>query len=654
MGDDDPAMGKGGGGHNGGSGLSTIFFSYSREDQARAVPIINLITDAGFTVWWDGLLQGGVRFSEETEQALDRAKAVVVLWSKTSIKSHWVHDESTRGRNRRILVPLSLDGSEPPLGFGQFQAIDLSRAKMSGKDPCIQNMLAAIAALHDMESPPIDTRNKAPPWSLNRRALMAGSAATLVIGGGLAAWLAGAFDGQAAANNRIAVLPFNTIGGNADQAYLSDGLATEIRSSLSQNAALQVVGQASSEAFERGKDDAVSFARKLKVGFLIDGAVQVVKDIIRVNVEIIDGKTGISRPNRTFEKPIDDVLLIQREIAGAIAAELSSSIGDTGAAKMDIGGTSNVVAYDHYLRGKDLYSHAENEAQEREAVKQFEAAIAADPQFAAAHSGRARALASVASQFGSEAEIALYQASAIASAKRAVEIAPRFADGHSALALMLFQGDLNIKAAHAPFDLSYQLGQGEAPVLARFALYCASTGRDREAVTAVERSLLLDPLNALIHRIKGTVDFAAARYPAAIEALRATLKINPALPDCHSRIGMALLAQGKDREALAEFEIDTHKWSKLSGVAIAQHRLGNAAAAKAAMDELVSDTHTVSLYQQAQILAQWGKLDEATETLKRAYTARDAGMTSARYDPMLAPIRARPDFTRLLKTMGFD
>ena len=125
-----------------------MFFSYSREDQARAIPIIGLIQDAGFPTWWDGLLEGGERFSKSTENALDRAKAVVVLWSKTSVQSHWVRDEATRGRDRGILIPLSLDGSEPPLGFGQFQVINLAQSRMDSSDTEILRMLRAIAASH--------------------------------------------------------------------------------------------------------------------------------------------------------------------------------------------------------------------------------------------------------------------------------------------------------------------------------------------------------------------------------------------------------------------------------------------------------------------------------------------------------------------------
>ncbi len=148
--------------------------------------------------------------------------------------------------------------------------------------------------------------------------------------------------------------------------------------------------------------------------------------------------------------------------------------------------------------------------------------------------------------------------------------------------------------------------------------------------------------------------FAARRYGEAIAAVRETIRISPELTDTRSRVGMALLAQNKNREALVEFEADSHKWSKLAGVAIAQHRLGNAAAAKAAYDELVNDTETVSLYQQGQILAQWGKPEEAVQALTKARELRDGGMTAVGYDPMLDPLRKLPDFIRLLKAMGFE
>ncbi len=628
----------------------SVFFSYSREDQVKAKAIIELIEAGGFPVWWDGLIKGGSRYAHITEEALEKANAVVVLWSKASVASHWVHDEAARGRDRRVLVPLSLDGTPPPLGFGQFQAIDLSHSHLKLNDIEVQRMLQAIEGLHGAQTADIIPRPVSRQMALNRRNALIAGGAMAAMAGGFAAWQTGILAGGKANANRVAILPFNNESDDTAFDYLADGLSTEIRSTLSQNGALQVIGQVSSETFVRGKQDILSFAKKLQAALLIDGAVRVEKGVIRITIDLIDGKTGVNRPSRTFEKPLDDVLAVQREIAGAIAAELATELGGGGAA---VGGTSNVVAYDHYLRGKDLYSHASNEAEEREAVVQFEAAVATDPRFAAAHAGRARALASVAGQYGSASEIKNYYEAAIASARRAVDLAPRLADAHSALALILFQGVLDIKAARAPFDLSYRLGEGEAPVLARFAAYCAATGRDSDAMTAISRSILLDPLNALIRRIAGTVHFAARRYPEAIQAVRETIRLTPDLADTRSHIGMALLAQSKNREALAEFETETHKWSRLAGVAIAQHRLGNIAASKTAYEELVKDTETVSLYQQGQILAQWGQYDDAIQTLAKARVLRDGGMTALGYDPMLDPLRNQPDFIRLLKAIGF-
>ena len=635
-------------------GETTIFVSYSRADQSRVLPIIQLLQQAGFNTWWDGLLEGGERFSHATEDALNRAKAVVVLWSKTSVQSHWVHDEATRGRDRGALVPLSLDGVEPPLGFGQFQVIDLSRAKMSVKDDAIQRMLRKVEALHGSESAMVKRAPLVIPAQANRRTLMLGGAAVIALGGGAAAWLAGLFGQGNATSNRIAVLQFDNIGDKREQAYVADGIANEIRATLARNRALEVVGQASSEAFTRGKDDAVAFAKKIRAGFFIDGAVQIVGNILSVTVDLIDGKTGVSITNRPFEQPMDNLLAVQREIGSAIAAELSAKIGTAGLAKSDPAGTKNVIAFDHYLRGKDLYANARDEAGERQALVQFDAAIAADPKFAAAYAARARSLAALSGQYGSAAEIKAQYDAAILSAKRAVKLAPNSADAQSGLALMLFQGNLDVKGARLPFDLSRKLGEGDAPVLARFAAYCAATRQDREALSSIDRALVLDPLNAKIHRIAGSVHYAASRYPEAIAALRQAQLIEPDLSEVQSHIGMALLMQNKNQEALQAFEVETHKWSKLAGVAIAQNRLGNSGAAKAAMDGLTSDTDTVSLYQQGQVYAQWGDVENGIRALEQALQLRDAGLLTARVDPMLDPLRQRPRFIDLLKSMGFD
>jgi hypothetical protein len=231
----------------------TVFLSYSRADRKGALAIVRVLESAGYGVWWDGLLEGGERFSRTTEAALAGARAVVVLWSKTSAGSHWVHDEATRGRESGRLVPLSLDGSLPPLGFGQFQSIDVSHALgKPGSEP-MRKLLRAVAALHEGPAPalPVPRAELASPT--RRRIVVAAGLAVVAAGSGVLLWRARdagtAARGTDAAGGerRIAVLPFENLSGDPEQRYFSDGLTSEIRAQLSRNAQLQIAGQTSSD-----------------------------------------------------------------------------------------------------------------------------------------------------------------------------------------------------------------------------------------------------------------------------------------------------------------------------------------------------------------------------------------------------------------------
>ena len=126
---------------------ATIFLSYSREDGPQARRVAAALEHCGFTVWWDGLIEGGAAFAKSIAEALDTADAVVVLWSANSVASDWVRDEAATGRERHRLVPLSLDGSRPPLGFRQYQVIKLSRWRGRRNAPEIEAICRAVRAV---------------------------------------------------------------------------------------------------------------------------------------------------------------------------------------------------------------------------------------------------------------------------------------------------------------------------------------------------------------------------------------------------------------------------------------------------------------------------------------------------------------------------
>jgi hypothetical protein len=126
--------------------VADIFLSYVRADAARARALASLLEDASYSVWWDRHIKGGTQFAQEIEAALKAAKKVVVLWSERSVGSPWVRDEAAAGRDTGRLVPISLDGTQGPLGFGQYQTIDFSGWRGRGTPSAFDDLLEGLAA----------------------------------------------------------------------------------------------------------------------------------------------------------------------------------------------------------------------------------------------------------------------------------------------------------------------------------------------------------------------------------------------------------------------------------------------------------------------------------------------------------------------------
>lgn len=127
--------------------MAGVFLSYDRRDNKRAKPIAGALEKAGHSVWWDLHVRGGAQFAKVIEEALRQADAVVVLWSSNSVESAWVRDEAAAGRDTGRLIPVALDGTEPPLGFRQYQTIDLARWSGRGAPEGVRTLIHAIEEL---------------------------------------------------------------------------------------------------------------------------------------------------------------------------------------------------------------------------------------------------------------------------------------------------------------------------------------------------------------------------------------------------------------------------------------------------------------------------------------------------------------------------
>lgn len=624
----------------------TLFLSYARADETQARRLAAALQHAGYIVWWDAMIEGGAAFSKSIADALDSADAVLVLWSARSIESDWVRDEASQGRERHRLVPLSLDGSHPPLGFRQYQVVDLTHWHGRRASAEFRAIERAIATVTGQQFEPNAARGPA----VSRRSLLLGGTAAAAIAAGGGAWFAwekGLLWNRADSVS-IAVLPFRNLSGDKAQDYFSDGLTEQVRTALTRIEQLLVLAATSSETAGKNSGDPKTIAADLGVAYLLNGSVQRASDVVRISVDLVDGHTGFSRWSQSVDRKLTDIFAVQNEIANMVAGAMSVQVET---ARPAPGGTTNVEAYEHFLQGRSLFNVAKDEASDRAALTHYDLAIAADPKFALAHAGRSRSLSVIASEDAKADQIKPLYAEAIASARKAVDLAPDLAEGHLALGYALFAGRLDIAGARPSYERAYALGHGNADITLLYALYCSRAGRPREAASAVQRAVVLDPLNPRAFRAEGSVAYAARRYSDALPPLQRALQLNPKMNFAHSLIGSALLGLGRTADALKEFEAEPGPQFALSGKAIAQRRLGNNAAAQQAFDRLVSDVGDSASYQQAEVLAQWGRPDETLARLERARAVGDSGLTYAATDPMLDPLRNDPRFVRFLNTL---
>ncbi|MBL8668950.1 MAG: toll/interleukin-1 receptor domain-containing protein [Rhodospirillales bacterium] len=133
-----------------------IFLSYAEEDRQTAARVAKLLENSGWTVWWDRGIPAGAKWRAAIADALARTRALVVLWSRFSVASEWVNEESDQARRAGKLIPVRIDDVSPPLGFGEFQCADLTRWDGSEHAPSFRKLILDIE-VHLCACPGADT-----------------------------------------------------------------------------------------------------------------------------------------------------------------------------------------------------------------------------------------------------------------------------------------------------------------------------------------------------------------------------------------------------------------------------------------------------------------------------------------------------------------
>jgi len=302
--------------------VARIFLSYAREDVDSAKRLAEAVGRAGHDVWWDRHIHGGSRFTTEIDRALKDAEVVLVMWTDASVESAWVQDEAAEGRDSGRLVPVSLNGCRPPLGFRQFHTVELGAWDRDADARQLAELLDAIS-------------NTA--------------------GNGAATKGSSKSEGQAQRGMSICVLPFVNMSGDPEQEYFSDGITEDIITDLSQVSALLVIARNTAFTFKGKVMDVKDVARALDVTHVLEGSVRKAGDRVRITAQLIDSKTGGHVWADRYDRDLDDIFAIQDEISKAIVGALRVKLLPAEKRAIEARGTSSVEAYNLYLMARQQW-----------------------------------------------------------------------------------------------------------------------------------------------------------------------------------------------------------------------------------------------------------------------------------------------------------
>ena len=319
----------------------------------------------------------------------------------------------------------------------------------------------------------------------------------------------------------IAVLPFENLSADPENAFFTDGMQDEILNDLAKIADLKVISRTSVMQYKTGvKRNVREIANALGVAHVVEGSVQRAANRVRVSAQLIDAKTDTHLWVNRYDRPLDDVFAIQSEIAKAIAGQLQAKLSPAEKTAIEQPPTTNLIAYDRYLRGKKLFDDVYNGRlfeNVRQTIRLLDQAVALDPTFLLAYCQLARA--QVYLYFlgvdPSPARVALAEE----ARDTALRLGPDRPEPHLAAAWVAYQGYLDYETALNEVRIAQRGLPNDVAVFEITAFIARRQGHWEQCTRNLDRAIELDPRGVLLilgvgdtHNFQRHFSEAAAAY----------------------------------------------------------------------------------------------------------------------------------------------
>jgi serine/threonine-protein kinase len=323
----------------------------------------------------------------------------------------------------------------------------------------------------------------------------------------------------------IAVLPFQNLSSDKENAFFAQGIQDEIITTLSKISGLRVISRTSTARYQSEPENLPEIARDLRVANVLEGSVQKSGDRVHINVQLIQAETDSHLWAQSYDRQLTDVFSVEGEVAKRIADSLSATLSPQEKARVETKPTTNADAYVLYLRGREYQTRPDNFLQDfQSAARLYEQAIALDPEFALAHARLSAVSSNVYHWYQPTAE---FKQKARAEADESLRLQPDMGEGHLALGLYFYYEESQYDQALREFSLAANALPNDGDVGLYIAAVQRRQGRFNEAIATYQKAEAVDPRNSVTLYDASQTYFALRDWPTAAKRMDRVLALAP-------------------------------------------------------------------------------------------------------------------------------
>jgi TolB-like protein/predicted Ser/Thr protein kinase/Tfp pilus assembly protein PilF len=347
--------------------------------------------------------------------------------------------------------------------------------------------------------------------------------------------------------NGVAVLPFENLSREPDNAYFAEGIHEEILTRLASIADLKVISHTSTQQYQSKPRNLREIGKQLGVAHILEGSVQKTADQVRVNVQLVNAQTDAHVWAETYDRKLTDMFGVESEIARRTAESLQARLTGREEQALVVKPTTNPEAYDSYLRGLAYDGRRSEAGALRNAIASYERAVQLDPNFAVAWARLCRANA--ASYFSHNDPTPARRDAAKRALENAQNLAPNSPETLLALGYYQYYGLSDYPAAKMAFREVSKILPGNSDVPFALARVTRREGHWDQSIAYFEQALTLDPRNVELLEDAAWTYAMLRQFPAAHKLCDRLLDIMPNDPDVIAKKASKYQAQGNLQEA---------------------------------------------------------------------------------------------------------